>query len=518
MVDEFGNYIPDEAPRRNEFQSNYGEPSPALASAEDRADAAYQAVDGGGPNFTQQATQPPVWSQADEIDLQRLMNGKSGARQKYMAGEWGNETFAAMNAQIDAQTAPLLQRKMAARQFAEGQATQAALHANALQQGVRQADMMSAAKGFPGTIHKEYNPDTGGFNTYYQSEPGKWSLRESQPLTLDPIGVGTEESPAEMSPIGATDTNSGENASQRPMGPDGLPLGDEPRFRTIRGDDGTTRQERIPTLAEHELVRQAVGASPGQMDITNGPYTDRYQGGRFVGTNRPAPQQSPDGAGNYYNQARAAFGPEPPQAIPDRFGRPSINPAWVQYNREVLLQARQLQAQEFKQKLADQAIAAKEAQNEAKLKEREKASTPPADLSTLSLGQLSDFALGKGRGHDLVKMIADEEAALAVDGGTVPTDTTINGTVYNPSGVTNPGPWKNVAPDDRHTEAIGRVRRRLSSMLGQSGGKKAEAAPSQAPKEVPAAASLADIRDELERRKNAREFESKKAGRVRKFE
>lgn len=479
MLDDFGDWVPDEAPRRNQMPQQG--PQPAMF--------------------------PPVWSQADDIDLQRLLNGASVARQKAMSGEWGQETFASMQSQLDEQAQPLLMRKQASMQYAQQQQTQAALHQNALMQGVRNADMQNAAQAFPMTLHKEYNPDTKGFDTYYQTEPGKWNLQPSQPLTLDPIDVGTEESPAAMGPIGGTDRNSGENQTQAPIAIDGLPYGDQPRFSTFTAPDGSTRQQRIPTLAEHQLVQQAVGASPGRMDITNGPFTDQFQNGRFTSTNRPPPP-APDGSGWYYHQARSAFGPEPPQTIPDRFGRPVINPNWVTYNKEVLIHARQLQAQEFKQRLADQAAAQKEAQAEAKAAAKEKALEPPADLTKLSVGQLGDFALGKGRGHDVVKMIADEEANLAIDASTVPEGTELNGTIYNPKGVTNPGPWKNVAPEDRHTEAMNRVRRRLVGMLGaRPGAAKQEAAPAGARSEAKPTAQdeLAEALAERARRRKAQE-------------
>jgi hypothetical protein len=131
-----------------------------------------------GPEQVQRPPQPPpippTWSQADDIDLQRLVNGQSVARQKFQAGEWGQETFDSMQNQIGQQVAPLMARKQAAQQLQQQQEEQAALKANAMRVGLRAHDMQTAAQTFPNQIATHADAE-GNETQFYQSEPGKFA-------------------------------------------------------------------------------------------------------------------------------------------------------------------------------------------------------------------------------------------------------------------------------------------------------------------------------------------------------
>jgi hypothetical protein len=311
------------------------------------------------PNWSQIAAQTPTWNQGDEIDLQRLTNGASYARNQQMSGRWGAETTGAITSQLNEQLGPLMQRKAAAVQSQQQQAEQQALRQNAIVNGIRIADLTAQAKSFPQTIQELYNPNTGGVDRYVPDGKGGWTIQAAEPVQSPNGGSGSGgEGEGGGSSSGGEGGGVGTGPpppADQPLAPDGQPYGDRPRFRTVAGPDGVGRQQRIPTQAEFEAMQNATpeqqvaiadriargtfhAANPAgpqggiTASIENGPYRETFDHGQLTGTNRP-PFQSEGGAQggtsaeDFHAQALKTVGPPPPQFYRGAHGQQLAQPA-----------------------------------------------------------------------------------------------------------------------------------------------------------------------------------------------
>jgi hypothetical protein len=173
------------------------------------------------------------------------------------------------------------------------------------------------------------------------------------------------------------------------IAPDGQPYGDQPRYRTVQGPDGSPRQQRIPTAAEFEAMQaatpqqqtqiagQIAGGTFGQpqptgegptMTIQNGQYQETFDQGRLTSTNRP-PLESQGGAGahkDYMAEALKSFGQLPPQRVTDRFGRSVPNRDYENAMAHVRQSALVLQRDDIKRQDEERKAAALEKKAEAK--------------------------------------------------------------------------------------------------------------------------------------------------------
>jgi len=319
------------------------------------------------PNWTAVATSMPTWNQGDEIDLQRLTNGASYVRNQAMSGRWGPETVDSITSQLNQQLGPMMQRKAQAEQFQQQQQVNQALHQNALTQGIRAADMKAQAATFPETIHELYNPNTGGIDRYIPDGKGGWQIQEAQDvLAASQSRAGGGEGGGE----GGGDAGGADigppapTQDQGPMAPDGKPYGDQPRYRPVTGEDGVTRQQRIPSRAEYEAMQNATpeqqvaiadriargtfgaanplstGGGGFTGTIQNGPYRDQFAGGGLTQTNRPpapppAPAPQAGSPADFHRQAMDMVGPPPAQFYRGAHGQQMPNPAYSRWAADV---------------------------------------------------------------------------------------------------------------------------------------------------------------------------------------
>jgi hypothetical protein len=231
------------------------------------------------------------WSQADDISLQKLMNGAAYIRDKANSGEHGPETTAALTDQLNDQLGPMIQRKQAAQQAASAEATQAALHQQAQAQAIQTANAAHAARAFPSSVAQHVDgqgnetnfvPDgKGGWTQIDKPDPGT-AYAHLFPGTQDAGDDASQERLPEV-----PDEQTERPPQQAPIGADGQTLSTQPRFRDVMGADGVVHHQRIPTLDEFNGA-QAVGT--GTQVIRNGPYTEVRHNGQLVSTNRPQPQ------------------------------------------------------------------------------------------------------------------------------------------------------------------------------------------------------------------------------------
>jgi hypothetical protein len=298
------------------------------------------------PNWTAAALQLP-FGQPDALQLQRLSYGYSTLQQQVQSGDLSMEEAAPALRQIQERIMPLLQRKQQTELVAQQQANAKLMHAAAQEQAVVQMNAGHDAANFHARTATQMDPATGQTAHFFMKKPGEWeqvdfgnspqanqqSIPASQVggpndpyrgavASADPnAGVGSSESDkpplADMDTAGESDRPIQDNAQQSAqVGADGQPLTDQPRLRTVYDENGVARQQRIPTLAERQAMdnaptpqAQAAIASQighgtfqdarpgpgGSLLVQQGPFTEAYQNGQLVGTNRPQPQQAGQG-------------------------------------------------------------------------------------------------------------------------------------------------------------------------------------------------------------------------------
>jgi hypothetical protein len=484
------------------------------------------------PSFTSIAAGAPTWTSSDDVRYARKAASLGQLQDDIDQGFLYPHHAAEAAGPLVASLAEMNQRKQAADARQQQTATQAALAQNAAQRAVEQADMQHRAAGFQATMHMFVDPTNGESTAFYQKRPGEWEpvpqKDKSGPEDYVPApasGEGGVEGGATPGAAEGAGQGSGEGGPL-PLGPDGRPLTDQPRHRTVTGDDGVARQQRIPTLAEHQAMRdatpqqqvgiagqiargtfgQAAGppAAGGPLSIQNGPYTDQYQGGQLTGTDRPpAPQPEASPAGSHYEEAKKILGQPPPPFIRGAHGQTIPNPQYVAYQRAATAMA--LDMWKTDRQHAQHAEHQRQEQSRADAKAKATDSNDHADRWL------------KSKNAHLKTLVSDWQAGNAgEDGKKKPVPEDVHKELE--------GRAKDMADQD-HVDAYGEDRlpasrkkqRALDSRaagvaaapIESPGGAAAAPEPAAAAPKVeplpPEKATLADVQAEIERRKAARE-------------
>jgi hypothetical protein len=204
----------------------------------------------------------------------------------------------------------MLQRKQAAQQFQEGQAQSAALHGIAQQQAVTQLNAAHDAQNFQARTAIHLDPATGQAAHFFQKEPGKWEQMDfgNTPQANQPVGQTaaddasqerlpeTPDEQTERPPAQPVFTQAQVAAGAR-MRPDGTVMYPPAGYHPEAMDQYRQGIQPNPDGTLPEPGQQAAPpGGPGSMSVQQGPYTEQYQDGRLVSTDRPTPQQAAPGS------------------------------------------------------------------------------------------------------------------------------------------------------------------------------------------------------------------------------
>lgn len=193
---------PDERERQSMLQSGAAEMQQPPAPPQMRGGAF-----GGGAPFPQQRPNPlgqsnlPVmpplpFTQADELNLQKLGNGLSTLKQQINDGELLPEEAAPHIQRIQQQMAPLLEQKSAKEQQVQQQAVQAAMQQAAMQETLLKVHRQLRSQSWQSEVASFTDPVTGQTEHFYEEAPGKWKpiemLRQNERARLLLEGWGQE--------------------------------------------------------------------------------------------------------------------------------------------------------------------------------------------------------------------------------------------------------------------------------------------------------------------------------------
>lgn len=408
---------------------------------------------------------PPTWGAGDQSRYDKVQAGISQVETDADAGEIHPIHAHAALMDLLPKKAALDQKRVAASAAAQQMAQHQAMHANAFQASLSQADAQHDAENFHGRTAVYTDPITGQTAHYFQKEHGKWEQTHfgNSPQANQPDEA---DRPVDL-----------QQSSQEPPKIEAGPV----------GGDGKQR-----------------------LTIWNGSNRDEYEydhngkNARPVDTNRQAPSQVP-GKDPIRAEAERQYGrPEPLQFIGrDRHGNPVTNPAWLHYDTGIRTIQNRLITADAAQRRAGAAQVETDYRDALKnhpLKDYQDAADPHAardraimsdfgalhpndsrvsaskaraastaaalatkDPDKMSLGQLAAATLGPHA--NMQTMIQKAEDEVRKDARVIPPDTDRGDVIYNPSSGAKTGVWQDMHPEGIHAEAQNRVRARLKGML-----------------------------------------------------
>jgi hypothetical protein len=161
-------------------------------------------------SFTDQATSPR-WTSADDMRYARKAASLNQLRDDLDAGVLYPHDAAPLFNRLSTDLAGMDQQKQQFDTLQQQSATQAALHAQAMQQGIVSTNRQHDADSFLNTIRDYYNPVTGQSAAFYQTEPGKWSQVQ---MDAAAGGAGAEAPTAEGGAAPGTPEGAGEGSGE----------------------------------------------------------------------------------------------------------------------------------------------------------------------------------------------------------------------------------------------------------------------------------------------------------------
>ncbi len=345
------------------------------------------------PPPQQRQPAPPVlpadWTNANELDLQKVNQGLAQVESDIWNGTLDEETGRELMAHVQGRRQELLLRKQQAQAAALGQQQQALLHANAQRQAMLQADAAHDAANFQNRTASKVNPLTGQVADFFMTEPGKWqqidwpegAAAEGEGHGYAPPAPQQDERSALMGSI-VSQGVSPEDAEWWVRGVGRAPTPAEIASGAVAA---YAKRAASPEAAAARAQWEAAGTTgpdafdimngaPYQMEVGNGPRREvvSYTGGQITGRQQfdeRGQLQQPQGdvireamAAGVLNdhllqvfrkQAMQIAGPAPPMMVPGRFG-PVQNRAYAAWQARVGSAADHLAAQYAKAELSKQ--------------------------------------------------------------------------------------------------------------------------------------------------------------------
>lgn len=204
------------------------------------------------------------YSQADDMQLQRLQAGLASVRQQVWDGDLHEQEGDAYQRQIIQQAVPLAARKKKAQDMARQQQLEEALHTSAMAKAVEQQNATYDAHGFGSRASYIRNPQTGQMAMFYQKRPGEF----------EPVDFGDQPDPyaASAEGQGGVFVDSPDD-QQQPASADDEGAESSPDSEPAEGEGGT----------EPQAARPAAPVGRGEpLTIYNGNERSVYRDGRLI--------------------------------------------------------------------------------------------------------------------------------------------------------------------------------------------------------------------------------------------